>query len=151
VARVEQPAAHTSASAGGLVVATKHRQLETLEYREAGVIGLFQTFALLAGISRSGITMVGGLVRGLDHEDAAKLSFLLATPVILAAGLLKLPSLAGPAGAGIQGQVLVGALVAGGAAYVSLRFLTRYFATRTLLPFAVYSLIAGVVSIVHFA
>ncbi len=151
VARVEQPAAHTSASAGGLVVATKHRQLETLEYREAGVIGLFQTFALLAGISRSGITMVGGLVRGLDHEDAAKLSFLLATPVILAAGLLKLPSLAGPAGAGIQGQVLVGALVAGSAAYVSLRFLTRYFATRTLLPFAVYSLIAGVVSIVHFA
>lgn len=151
VARVEQPAAHTSASAGGLVVATKHRQLETLKYREAGVIGLFQTFALLAGISRSGITMVGGLVRGLDHEDAAKLSFLLATPVILAAGLLKLPSLAGPAGAGIQGQVLVGALVAGGAAYVSLRFLTRYFATRTLLPFAVYSLIAGVVSIVHFA
>jgi len=87
----------------------------------------------------------------LDHEDAAKLSFLLATPVILAAGLLKLPSLAGPAGAGIQGQVLVGALVAGAAAYVSLRFLTRYFATRTLLPFAVYSLIAGVVSIVHFA
>jgi undecaprenyl-diphosphatase len=151
VARVEQQAAHTSASAGGLVVATKHRQLETLEYREAGVIGLFQTFALLAGISRSGITMVGGLVRGLDHEDAAKLSFLLATPVILAAGLLKLPSLAGPAGAGIQGQVLVGALVAGSAAYVSLRFLTRYFATRTLLPFAVYSLIAGVVSIVHFA
>ncbi len=151
VARAEQPAADTSAPAGGLVVATKHRQLETLEYREAGVIGLFQTFALLAGISRAGITMVGGLVRGLDHEDAAKLSFLLATPVILAAGLLKLPSLAGPAGAGIQGQVLVGALVAGAAAYVSLRFLTRYFATRTLLPFAVYSLIAGVVSIVHFA
>jgi len=151
VARAEQPAAHASAPVGSVVVATKHRQLETLEYREAGVIGLFQTFALLAGISRSGITMVGGLLRGLDHEDAAKLSFLLATPVILAAGLLKLPSLAGPAGAGIQGQVLVGALVAGGAAYVSLRFLTRYFATRTLLPFAVYSLIAGVVSIVHFA
>ena len=128
-----------------------HRSLETLEYREAAVIGVFQTFALLAGISRSGITMVGGLVRGLDHEDAAKLSFLLATPVILAAGVLKLPSLAGPAGSGIAGQVVVGAIVAGLAAYASLRFLTRYFQTRTLVPFEVYSLVAGALSIVHFA
>jgi len=138
--------------ARGTAVTTRaHRRLDTLEYREAALIGLFQTLALLAGISRSGVTMVGGLVRGLDHEDAAKFSFLLATPVILAAGLLKLPSLAGPAGNGIQGQVLVGALVAGVAAYGSLRFLTRYFATRTLLPFAVYSLVAGLVSVVHFA
>ena len=127
------------------------RDLDTLAYREALVIGAFQSLALLAGISRSGITMVAGLARGLDHEDSAKLSFLLATPVIVAAGVLKLPSLAGPAGAGIHGQVLVGALVAGVAAYVSVRFLTRWFASGTLVPFAVYSLAAGALSLWHFA
>lgn len=127
------------------------RELATLSYREAGIIGLFQTLALLAGISRSGITMVGGLMRGLDHEDAAKFSFLLATPVILAAGLLKLPSLAGPAAAGIHGQVLVGFVTAGVAAYFSVRFLTRYFTTRTMTPFAVYCLLVGAVSVAHFA
>ncbi|MFJ9559442.1 undecaprenyl-diphosphate phosphatase [Streptomyces fuscichromogenes] len=128
-----------------------NRKLETLSYREAGVIGLFQTLALFAGISRSGITMVGGLLRGLDHEDAAKFSFLLATPVILAAGVLKLPSLAGPAGAHIHGQVIVGFCTAAVAAYIAVRFLSRWFTTRTLTPFAVYCLLAGAASAVHFA
>ncbi len=130
---------------------TRPRRLATLAYREAGLIGFFQTFALLAGISRSGIAMVGGLARGLSHRDAARFSFLLATPVILAAGVLKLPSLAGSAGAHIHGQVLVGSLVAFVAAYLSVRFLTRYFETRTLTPFAIYSLIAGVICIIRFA
>ncbi len=115
------------------------------------MIGFFQTFALLAGISRSGIAMVGGLARGLSHRDAARFSFLLATPVILAAGVLKLPSLAGSAGAHIHGQVLVGALVAGIAAYLSVRYLTRYFETRTLTPFAVYSLVVGGICLIRFA
>ncbi|MFF7983160.1 undecaprenyl-diphosphate phosphatase [Streptomyces sp. NPDC007901] len=128
-----------------------NRKLETLSHREAGVIGLFQTLALFAGISRSGITMVGGLLRGLDHEDAAKFSFLLATPVILAAGVLKLPSLAGPAGAHIHGQVIVGLCTAAVAAYVAVRFPSRWFTTRTLTPFAVYCLLAGAASAVHFA
>ncbi len=127
------------------------RRLATLSYREAAVIGFFQTFALLAGISRSGITMVGGLARGLSHRDAARFSFLLATPIILAAGLLKLPGLAGPAGAGIHGQVLLGAVLAGLASYVSIKFLTRYFETRTLTPFAIYSLVAGIICIIRFA
>jgi undecaprenyl-diphosphatase len=127
------------------------RSLDELRPAEAGLIGLFQTLALLAGISRSGITMVGGLLRGLDHEDAAKFSFLLATPIIFAAGVLKLPSLAGSAGAHIHGQVLVGFLTAGVCAYLTVRFLTRYFTTRTLTPFAVYCLVAGGLSIVHFA
>ncbi len=140
---------HTTAPRGGLVVA-EHRSLDTLAYREAGVIGLFQTLALLAGISRSGITMVAGLLRGLDHEDAARFSFLLATPVILAAGLLKLPALAGPAGDGIRGQVILGALVAGIAAYLSIRFLVRYFETRTLTPFAIYCLLMGALCTVRF-
>jgi len=127
------------------------RRLTTLGYGEAAVIGVFQTFALLAGISRSGISMVGGLARGLSHRDAARFSFLLATPVILAAGVLKLPTLAGSAGHGIHGQVLIGALVAGLASYVSVRWLTRYFETRTLTPFAIYSLVFGVVCIIRFA
>ena len=135
----------------GPVYSGPERKLENLGFREAGIIGVFQTFALLAGISRSGITMVGGLLRGLDHEDAAKFSFLLATPVILAAGVLKVPSLFGPAGANIHGQVVVGAIVAGCAAYASIRFLTRYFTTRTLIPFAIYCLVAGIASLIKFA
>jgi undecaprenyl-diphosphatase len=127
------------------------RNLATLHYGEAAIIGFFQTFALLAGISRSGIAMVGGLARGLSHRDAARFSFLLATPVILAAGLLKLPSLAGPAGAHIHGQVLVGAAIAGLASYVSVRWLTHYFQTRTLVPFAIYCLVAGAICIIRFA
>jgi undecaprenyl-diphosphatase len=133
------------------VIVAARRDLDTLSYREGLLIGAFQTLALLAGISRSGITMVGGLVRGLDHEDAAKFAFLLATPVILAAGVLKLPTLAGPAGANIHGQVLAGALTAGVAAYLSIRFLTRYFTTRTLTPFALYCLAAGAICIARFA
>ena len=133
------------------VAAPAARELSTLAYREAVVIGLFQTLALLAGISRSGITMVAGLARGLDHEDAARFSFLLATPVILAAGVLKLPSLAGPAGANIHGQIVVGMLTAGAAAYLSVRFLVRYFETRTLTPFAIYCLVAGLACVVRFA
>jgi len=133
------------------IAAAYSRQLDTLAYREAAVIGLFQTLALLAGISRSGITMVAGLLRGLDHEDAAKFSFLLATPVILAAGVLKLPTLAGPAGTGIHGQVVAGVLAAGVAAYLSVRFLTRYFVTRTLTPFGIYCLVAGIACIIRFA
>ena len=127
------------------------RRLATLHYGEAAIIGFFQTFALLAGISRSGIAMVGGLARGLSHRDAARFSFLLATPVILAAGLLKLPSLAGPAGAHIYGQVFAGAAIAGLASYVSVKWLTRYFETRTLIPFAIYCLVAGAICIVRFA
>jgi undecaprenyl-diphosphatase len=127
------------------------RRLATLSYLEAAIIGFFQTFALLAGISRSGISMVGGLARGLSHRDAARFSFLLATPVILAAGVLKLPTLAGSAGTHIHGQVLLGAVLAGVASYISVRWLTRWFETKTLTPFAIYSLVAGVICIVVFA
>jgi undecaprenyl-diphosphatase len=126
------------------------RRLDTLEFREAAAVGVAQVFALLPGISRSGITMVTGLARGLDHEDAANFSFLLATPIILAAGLYKLPDLLGPNGDGVRPQILVGSLAAALAAYLSVRFLTRWFATRTLLPFAAYSLVAGALAIARF-
>ena len=127
------------------------RRLAGLDTRTALFVGAAQVLALLPGISRSGSAMVAGLVRGLDHEDAARFSFLLATPVILAAGVLKLPDLAGPLGAGIRGQVLAGSVVSGLAAYASVRWLTRWFSTRTLTPFAVYSLLAGAGSFIVLA
>ena len=127
------------------------RRLDTLDFKEAGAVGVAQIGALFAGVSRSGITMVAGLVRGLDHEDAARFSFLLATPIILAAGVYKVPDLAGHLGDGIRGQALVGSIFAGLAAYVSIRFLMRFFETQTLLPFAIYCLVFGALSIIRFA
>lgn len=126
-------------------------RIATLDHGDALRIGGLQIFALFAGISRSGITMVGGLWRGLSHEDAVRFSFLLATPVILAAGVLKLPSLAGSAGDGIHGQIAVGFVITGITAYISIRYLVRYFETRTLRPFAIYSLVVGLVSLIRFA
>lgn len=126
-------------------------RITRLSFLDAIFIGALQIGALFAGISRSGTTIVGGLWRGLDHEDAARFGFLLATPAILAAGVLKLPSLAGTAGAHIHGQVLMGVVVAGVAAYLSVRFLMRYFQTRTLTPFAIYCVVFGAASIFHFA
>jgi undecaprenyl-diphosphatase len=123
------------------------RRLARLSWGETIAIGAAQILALLPGISRSGSTMAAGLLRGLSHEDAARFAFLLATPVILAAGVFKLPELAGPEGHGILGQVIAGSVVAGVAAYLSLRFLTRYFETRTLTPFAIYCAIAGAASL----
>jgi len=127
------------------------RRLDTLEVREAAIIGVAQSAALFAGISRSGITMIAGLVRGLDHEDAARFSFLLATPVILAAGLYKIPDLLGPNGDGVRGQALAGAVAAGIAATFAVRFLVRFFKSQNLLPFACYCLLAGGLSIIRFA
>lgn len=119
--------------------------------RDAAIIGVFQSFALLAGISRSGITMLGGLLRGLSHEQAVRFGFLLATPVILGAGVYKLPDLAGHLGDGIRGQALVGAAAAFVAAIVSTKFLVRWFQTRTLTPFAVYCFGFGAFCMAWFA
>jgi undecaprenyl-diphosphatase len=124
-------------------------RLAAMGYLRGTFIGSMQVFALLAGISRDGIAMVAGLNRGLAREDAARFAFLLATPVILAAGLLELPKLTGKLGDGIHGQILVGSVLAGIGAYVSVRFLTRYFQTRTLTPFAVYCVVFGLFSIIY--
>ena len=125
--------------------------LDTLTFKESAIIGAAQIPALFAGISRSGTTMVGGLFRGLNHEDAVRFSFLLATPIILAAGVYKLPDLLGPLGNGIRGQILVGSLCAGIAAYAAVRYLVRYFTTKTLNPFGIYCLVAGTLAILRFA
>ncbi|MGW4397224.1 undecaprenyl-diphosphate phosphatase [Amycolatopsis nivea] len=126
-------------------------RLSKLSVKEAVLIGSAQILALLPGISRSGITMVAGLRRGLDHEDAARFAWLLATPVILAAGALKMPSLFTPENKPSLGPALVGSVVAFVASYISVRFLTKYFETRTLTPFAIYCAVAGIGSLIFFA
>jgi undecaprenyl-diphosphatase len=125
------------------------RELDTLEYREAFVIGAAQSTALIAGISRDGVTMGAGLARGLDHSDAARYAFLLATPIILAAGLLKLPDLLGHLGNGVRGQALVACIAAAITAVITVAFLVRYFKTRTLIPFAIYCLLFGFAMVLY--
>jgi undecaprenyl-diphosphatase len=114
-------------------------------------IGTSQSLALLAGISREGIAMVGGLYRGLSNENALRFAFLLSTPVIFAAGALKVPDLLGHLGNGIRGQVLAGSVAAIVASFLAILFLTRYFKTKTLVPFGVYCLLFGLASVIRFA
>jgi undecaprenyl-diphosphatase len=115
------------------------------------ILGSMQIFALLPGISRDGIVMVSGMFRGLSRQDAARFSFLLSAPVIFAAGVFKLHDLTGPLGDGIRTQVLFGSVLSGIGAYVALRFLVRYLsdASRTLTPFAIYCLAAGLGSAIY--
>ncbi len=122
------------------------RIAKTAGYKEAVGIGSAQAIALIPGFSRSGATMAGGLLAGLSHEDAARFSFLLATPIIGAAAALKLPDLFGSTGDGVRGQALVAALCSAFTAYLSVRFLMRFFETNKLTPFAIYCVVAGVLS-----
>src|SRR6266567_8844660 len=126
------------------------KRLATLGFREAIGVGTAQAAALFPGISRSGVTIGGSLFVGLTHEDAARYAFLLATPIIGAAALLKLPDLLGHHGDGVRGQALVGAVCAGAAAWFAIKFLMRYFQTNTLTPFAVYCLFAGLGALLVF-
>jgi undecaprenyl-diphosphatase len=125
------------------------RELDTLEYRESAVIGVAQSTALIAGISREGVTMGTGLARGLDHSDAARFAFLLATPIILAAGIFKLPDLTGHLGNGIRGQAAVACASAAVTAFFTVAFLVRWFKTKTLIPFAVYCLLFGLATLIY--
>ena len=126
------------------------RRLSMMGYAQAVLVGSAQILALLPGISRDGIVTVTGMWRGLSREDAVRYSFLLSAPVILAAGALKAHDLVGPMGKGIHGPVLVGSLLSGIGAYLSVRFLTRYFSEdRSLNPFGIYCLIAGLGSFVY--
>jgi undecaprenyl-diphosphatase len=122
-----------------------------LTWRSAVGVGTVQALALIPGISRSGVTMGGGLLAGLSNEDAARYAFLLATPIIGAAAVLKLPDLFGAQGNGVRGPAFVAALCAGLTAYLSVRFLMRYFETQRLTPFAWYCLMAGAAATVYLA
>ena len=124
---------------------------QRLDFRKALGIGTAQALALIPGLSRSGASMSGGLLAGLSNEDAARFAFLLATPIIGAAALLKLPELFGAQGAHVRGQALVAALCAAVTAYLSVRFLLRFFETNRLTPFAVYCTVAGAALAIGFA
>lgn len=127
------------------------RIARTMSFKQAAAIGTAQAAALVPGISRSGVTMGGGLLAGLSNEDAARFAFLLATPIIGAAGVLKLPELLGSAGDGVRGQALVGAIAAGLTTWFAVRFLLRFFRSNRLTPFGVYCLVVGIVLAVAFA
>jgi undecaprenyl-diphosphatase len=120
------------------------RVAETISFRSALGVGAAQALALIPGFSRSGATMAGGLIAGLSNEDAARFAFLLATPIIGAAALLKLPDLFGSQGDGVRGPALVGAICSAFTAYLAVRFLVRFFKSNSLLPFAIYCVIAGI-------
>ncbi|MFD9692024.1 undecaprenyl-diphosphate phosphatase [Kitasatospora sp. NPDC059146] len=124
-------------------------RLTRLGYGQGAWIGAAQILALFPGISRSGVTMSAGILRGLHHEDAARFSFLLATPVILAASVLKVPELFKPENSSVLGPVAAGSVAAFVAGYISVRFLTKYFETRSLTPFAVYCFLAGLGSAIY--
>jgi undecaprenyl-diphosphatase len=151
-ADIPLPAPATTAAGGPDsardVDAAADARLAQMSLGRATLIGSAQVLALLPGLSRSGVTMAAGLLRGLSHEDAARFSFLLATPVILAAGALKIPDLVGPLGAGIHGPIIAGSIASFVSAYLAVRFLTRYFETRTLTPFAVYCVLFGTASLI---
>ncbi|MBA3789331.1 undecaprenyl-diphosphate phosphatase [Patescibacteria group bacterium] len=131
---------HNTLAAGDLAISR-------MPWLAAFGTGIAQALALLPGFSRTGAALGGGLLAGLDHESAARFSFLLATPIILAAAVLKLPELFTTKGYPV-GEIAVGALAAGIAAFISISFLTRYFKTNTLRPFALYCVLAGILSIV---
>jgi undecaprenyl-diphosphatase len=121
------------------------KRIAQLTWFESVGVGIGQSFALFPGISRSGASMVAGLLANLNHEDAANYSFLLATPVILAAGLLEVPDLLGPGRHLVLMQAVLGGIVAGIAAYLSVAFLVRYFVRNDLRPFGWYCLVFGAV------
>ena len=125
------------------------RIAKTAGFKDAVGIGAAQAIALIPGFSRSGATMGGGLLAGLSNEDAARFSFLLATPIIGAAAALKLPDLFGSTCDGVRGQALVAALCSAFTAYLSVRFLMRFFETNRLTPFAIYCVVAGLAASVY--
>jgi undecaprenyl-diphosphatase len=127
------------------------RIAKQVQFPGAFLVGAAQALALIPGLSRSGATMGGGLLVGLSHKDAARFAFLLATPIIGAAAILKIPVLFGSDGDGVRGPALVASLCSAATAYVSIRFLMRYFETNRLTPFAIYCVIAGIASSIYLA
>ena len=126
-------------------------RLAGMSWQKAAAVGTAQAIGLVPGFSRSGATMSAGLLAGLSNEDSARFAFLLATPIIGAAALLKIPDLLGPDGDGVRGPALVGAICAAITTYVAVRFLLRFFETNRLTPFGIYCVAMGVGLSVAFA
>jgi undecaprenyl-diphosphatase len=149
IPHLQRTADGTVALTGGSasMIPERYRDITELSWRDAAIVGFAQVGALIPGISRSGVTMVAGLAAGLTHEAAARFAFLLATPIIVAAGVLELPLLFEPSARSVLGYALIGTVLAGVAAYLSVRFLMRYFQFGRLYPFAYYCFAAGLTAL----
>lgn len=120
-------------------------EAERISFRAAAIVGACQALAFIPGLSRSGVTIGGGLIAGLRHQEAARFSFLLATPTILGAGIVEVPQLFAK---GVPvGEYVIAAVLSGIAAYLSARFLIRYFRSGRLDPYGWYCIAAGVISL----
>ena len=147
--RAERQAALSGESRGELEA--HFATAERISFRAAALVGACQALAFLPGISRSGVTIGGGLLAGLRHQEAARFSFLLATPVILGAGVLEVPQLFS---SGVPvAEYLAAAVLSGVAAYASARFLLRYFRSGRLDPYGWYCIAAGLaaLALLHFS
>jgi len=140
-----------NSSKGSANPETSAKSIAKLQWSHAVYIGGVQAAALFPGISRSGASMAGGLYFGLNNEDAARFSFMLATPIIGAAALLKIPELFNSSAASYRTATIFGALAAALAAYLSVKFLLKFFQANTLKPFAIYCLAAGTILSLYFA
>jgi undecaprenyl-diphosphatase len=121
----------------------QRKKAHELSFTQGTAVGATQALALLPGISRSGVTIVGGLLAGLSYEEASRFSFMLATPVIGLAALLKVPSLLKPEARHELALTIPSAILAGITAYLSVAFLMRYFKHNRLSPFAYYCILFG--------
>lgn len=119
-----------------------------LSFWQSFKVGILQILALLPGFSRTGSTLAGGLMVGLSHEDSLRYSFLLATPIIGAAALLEIPPLLTSGNSALIEVSITGAIAAALAAWFAVKFLTRYFKTKTLTPFAIYCVAIGILSLI---
>jgi undecaprenyl-diphosphatase len=132
-------------TSGRIETEAQFAQAERISFKAAALVGACQALAFFPGISRSGVTIGGGLLAGLRHQEAARFSFLLATPVILGAGILEVPQLS--SGGVPVGEYVAAAVLSGIAAYASARFLLRYFRSGRLDPYGWYCIAAGLISL----
>ena len=128
--------------------ARQQKHAEDLTFPQGAAVGAAQTLALFPGISRSGVAIVGGVLAGLTYEEACRFAFMLATPVIGAAALLKVPALFKPEAREILHLTIPAAIAAGISAYLSTKFLMKYFETRRLTPFAIYCVVLGIIALI---
>jgi len=147
-ALVGRPVALKSPSSG-TAPGPQRKQAEDLTFTQATIVGAAQTLALLPGISRSGVTIIGGLFAGLSYEEASRFSFMLATPVIGLAALLKVPELLKPEAKPILHLAIYGAIVAFISAYLSVRFLMKYFHNNRLTPFGYFCILFGLFAAIY--
>jgi undecaprenyl-diphosphatase len=129
-------------------VPTQRKAAHEMTFIEGAAVGATQTLALIPGVSRSGVTIVAGLLAGLSYKEASRFSFMLATPVIGLAALLKVPKLLRHDARHLLALTIPSAVLAGITAYLSTYFLMRYFQHHRLGPFGWYCIVFGALSLV---